>query len=225
MNFRKLIYGGLFVALIGTAEAAEQSPVCRNGLDALMQRDFRGASQHLTQCLQLDLPDQVRAYILQSRARAYSGLNYPTASVEDQKASLTFGKLYDVWPLVTLAGYQRSMKQYDAAMAMLQQALAYDEDGPGSGPGMGVFYHTGLTLNAMGKHRDAIEAFDKGIPKQPNFGFAYYSRALAHEALVNRAQAKLDLTKAAELIPPAEYSRPMIAKFREYGVPTKPILR
>jgi tetratricopeptide (TPR) repeat protein len=223
MKPRALIYSGLLSGLlgIGHATAAEQSPICRNGLDALAQRDYRGASQQLTQCLQLDLPDPVRAFILRSRARAYAGLDYPSPAVEDQKASLKYGKPYDVWPFVILSAYQRSMKNYDASLEALKQALAYDEDGPGSGPGMAVFYHTGLTLNAMNKRREAIEALDKGIAKQANYGFAYYARAVAYEALSNRAQAKLDLTKAAELIPSDEYSRALLAKFKEYGVPPK----
>lgn len=225
MRLIVLASAGLLVCSAAVAQPMAQSTACRDGLDALHTNDARGASTQLTQCLQLDLPDSVRAFILRSRARAYRLLDYPSAAVEDQKASLKLGKPWDVWPLIDLAIYHRLVKQYPEALDALKQATNYDENGPGSGPGVAVLYHTGVTLSLMGQQREAIEAFDKAISKEPNFGNAFFARALAHESILNRAQAKLDFTAAAEKLPPSEYSRFMITKFREYRVPLKPVPR
>lgn len=220
-----LASAGLLLCSAVTAQPITPSPACRDGLDALAVKDARGASAQLTQCLQLDLPNEVRAFILRSRARAYSLLDYPSAALEDQKASLKLSRPWDAWPLIDLAIYHRVMKQYPEALEAMKQATNYDENGPGSGPGAVVLYQTGVTLTLMGQHREAIEAFNKAISREPNFGHAFFARALAHESLLNRAQAKVDIAAAAEKLPASEYSRFMLAKFREYRVPIKPTPR
>lgn len=222
MKLVALTGAGLLICSTAFAQTTNQSTACRDGLDALRLANVQLASSQLTTCLQLDLTGPVRAYILQSRARAYRALNNTAAAIEDQKASLTASQPYDVWPFIMLSAYYRDQKQYNDAIETLKQALKFDEDGPGTGPGMAVYYHTGLTLSAMGKYHEAIDAFNKGIPKEPNYGHAYFARAIAYELLANRSQAKQDLTKASELIPAAEYNRFIVAKFKEYGIPMKP---
>jgi tetratricopeptide (TPR) repeat protein len=233
MRFIVLISAGVLACSAAAAQQPSLVPstdldpaFCRNGLDALNTGDARAASSQLTQCLKLDLPDPVRAYILRSRARAYRTLDYPTAAVEDQKASLKLGRPFDAWPLINLAVYHRAAKQYPESLETLKQALAYDENGPGSGPGAVVLYHTGITLSLMGKHAEAVENFTKAIAKQPDFvGHVIFARAMAYEGMFNRAQAKQDLTKVSEVLPSSEYSKFMMTKFREYRVPIKPASR
>lgn len=225
MRLIVLVSAGLLVCSAAAAQPVTPSTACRDGLDALSVKDARAASAQLTQCLQLDLPDPVRAFVLRSRARAYSLLQYPSAALEDQKASLKLGRPWDVWPLIDLAIYHRLLKQYPEALEAMKQATNYDENGPGSGPGIAVLYHTGVTLSFLGQPREAIEAFNNAIRREPNFGAAFFARALAHESLFDRAQAKLDFAAAAEKLPPSEYSSFMLTKFREYRVPTKPIPR
>lgn len=124
----------------------------------------------------------------------------------------------DVWPFVMLGAYYRELKQYDLSLAALRDALKYDEDGPNTGPGMAVYYHTGQTLHAAGRYAEAIEAYTIGIPKQPDYGYALYRRALSYEALGDKTQAKRDLFRAAELEPKEGYEEDIKTKFVEYGI-------
>lgn len=116
-----------------------------------------------------------------------------------------------------LGVYYRELKQYDLSLATLKKALKYDEDGPGTGPGMAVYYHTGQTLHEAGRYAEAVEAYTLGIPKQPDYGYALYRRALSFEALGNKTQARRDLFRAAELEPKEGYEGDIKRKLAEYG--------
>jgi len=75
----------------------------------------------------------------------------------------------------------------------------------------------GQTLHAIGRYQDAIEVYMRGIPKQPDYGYALYRRALAYEAVGDREMAKRDLFRAAELEPRDGYEADVAAKLKEYG--------
>ena len=119
--------------------------------------------------------------------------------------------------------YLRETKDYAGALRALADAGKYDEDGPGSGPGMAVAYHTGLTLHAAGRYADAVAAYSKGIPKQPDYALAYYNRALSYEAIGDKSKARQDFAKAAELAPPRGFERRIVRKMAEYGITPKSV--
>lgn len=204
--------------LTGYAPAIAQSVQCRDGLEAADRKDYISTVKNLTQCLELPLPDGLRSFVLQVRAHSYMELKAPGKALDDQKKSLALQDPKDVWPLVMLAAYYRELKRYDEALSALKSAQRFDEDGPGTGPGMAVFYHTGLTLHQAGRYAEAIEAFTKGIPKQPDYGYALYHRALSYEAIGNRKQAKRDLFRVFELTPKDGYDSEIVAKLKEYGL-------
>ncbi len=194
---------------------------CQTGINSYDAENYDAAIDLLSKCLQRPLRDPARAFALQIRAECHFNLKQPDRALEDQKTSLQLAPPKDVWPLIRLAAYHRELRQYDSALAVLKDALNYDEDGPGTGPGMAVYYHTGQTLHAAGRYAEAIEAYTLGIPKQPDYGYALYRRALAYEALGDKTQAKRDLFRAAELEPKEGYEAEIKTKFAEYGIPLK----
>lgn len=194
---------------------------CQAGTDSFKAKNCFAAVNQLSNCLAIKLPSSARAWVFQMRAQCYSKLNKPDLALEDQKTSLELDSPKDVWPLVMLGVYYRELKQYDASLTALKEALKYDEDGPGTGPGMAVYYHTGQTLHQAGRYAEAIEAYTLGISKQPDYGYALYRRAVSYEALGDKEQAKRDLFRAAELAPKEGYEEDINAKLTEYGLSTK----
>ena len=206
------------MALVGFSPAHGQVERCMEGDKAAQSDNFAAAVEHYTACLdKARLTTTSKAHALLNRALAYSELKQWRQALEDQKAGLALEAPRNVWPLVMLSVYHRELKEYEPALAALRAAMSLDEDGPGTGPGMAVHYHRGQTLHAMGRYREAIEEYTRGIPKQPDYGYALYRRALAYEALGDREMAKRDLFRAAQLEPRYGYDAEVAAKLKEYG--------
>jgi len=100
-----------------------------------------------------------------------------------------------------------------------------------SKPSMMVQYHLGLTLHALKRYEEALQALSLGLQSQPNYAPAYFQRGLAYEALGRREEARGQFETAAGRMPadisslePAQRAaeeqerRTMSAKFREYGI-------
>lgn len=194
---------------------------CQTGINSARAENCSDAVNQLSSCLTRQLPPPARAFVLQARAQCYSTLKQPELALKDQKEALAIEPPQDVWPFVMLGVYYRELKQYDLSLAALKDALKYDEDGPKTGPGMAVYYHTGQTLHAAGRYAEAIDAYTIGIPKQPDYGYALYRRALSYEALGDKVQATRDLFRAAELEPKEGYEEDIKAKFAEYDISAK----
>lgn len=215
-----LLLASAATLLLGSPVLAQPAD-CKNGLQEIERKNYAPAVELLSKCLALPLQGSARAFVLSVRAQANFELKRFSLALKDQQESLALEEPKDVWPWIMLAVYHRELKQLDEALAALRSAQDYDEDGPGTGPGMAVHYHTGQTLHAAGRYAEAVEAYTKGIPKQPDFGYALYKRALSHEAMGNQVQAKRDLFRAAELVPKDGYEADVAAKLKEYGFEVK----
>lgn len=198
-----------------------QPAECRQGLQEMQENRYQAAIQPLTNCLQLQLPAEPRAFILSARAQAYGELKQWSAASDDQKQSILLSTPKDVWSHVMLGAFLREQKKFSEALEALEAAMKFDEDGPGTGPGMAVHYHTAQTLHQAGRFKEAIEVMTKGIPKQPDYGYALFQRALSYEALGDRTQAKRDLFRVVELIPKDGYEPEIAKKLNEYGFTVK----
>jgi tetratricopeptide (TPR) repeat protein len=64
-----------------------------------------------------------------------------------------------------------------------------------------VWYAQGQVLSAMGRHRDALNAFDRAIQLQPKFYRAWKSKAIQLLALNNPQEAQLAVEEALNLEP------------------------
>ncbi|MEQ1596712.1 MAG: tetratricopeptide repeat protein [Casimicrobium sp.] len=207
----------LLVLLSGSQLANAQSTECQTGWVAFKAKSYVRASEDITRCLAGDLSAQARAAALQVRAQSYFEQKRIDLAIKDQKASLEYARPKDVWPYVMLGAYYREANDYEAAISSLREAMKYDEDGPGTGPGMAVHYHLGQTLHRAKRYNEAIDAFTKGIRKQPEYGYALYRRALSYEALGKMDLARRDFARAAELVPKDGYEAEIASKLKTYG--------
>lgn len=174
--------------------------------------------EELSKCLTFSPPSDIKARVFRVRADCYSTLDQHNLALEDQSRALEILTPDYVWALLMLGAFYRDMKEYDLSLAVLKQALKISESGLGTQPTMPEYYHLGLTLNAAGRYNEAIDAFTKGIPKQRNYGYALYHRALAYEGIGNKKLAKNDLLQAKKLAPKDGYEEFVLNKFREYEI-------
>ena len=56
-------------------------------------------------------------------------------------------------------------------------------------------------LDATGKHKEAIETYDKALKIKPDFDAVWFNKACAHALLSSRDDAMSSLKKAIELNP------------------------
>lgn len=217
----KLITLIVFASFLTSCSAKADLADCQSGIESNEKKEYSKAIESLSNCLALSLKSEPKAYILAVRASAYFNTKQFSLAVDDQKQSIELQEPKDVWPLLMLGAYYRELKQYDKSLEAINSAFNYDEDGPGTGPGMACYYHKAKTLHQAGRYTEAVESYTLGIPKQPDYGYALYERALSYEALGNKEQAKRDLFRAQELTPKEGYEPEIAAKLKEYGFDVK----
>lgn len=204
--------------------AAQEFLSCRSGQDAIARRAFSTALSHLTRCLETDgLPMRSAAAALHLRAMAHAGTGEPLKAAEDYRRSLGIRPPEIAWDLIPLGIYLREAGRNDESLEVLQQVLSLDEDGPGTGPAVAAYFHLGWTLHELRRYGEAVDAYAKGIAKQPGFEGTYLRRALSHEAMGERDKARTDLAKAIDIgrergLDPAAAPDEYKAKFMEYGL-------
>jgi tetratricopeptide (TPR) repeat protein len=203
--------------------AAQDLP-CRSGRDAIERGAYSTALSHLTRCLELEsLSIRGMATALDLRAMAHAKTGEPRKASEDYRRSLGIRPAQVAWDLIPLGIYLREAGEHDESLEVLQQALALDEDGPGSGPGVAAYFHVGWTLHELRRYAEALDAYAKGIAKQPEFEGTYLRRALSYEAIGERGKARADIARIAEIgrargLDPADAPEEYRAKFLEYGL-------
>jgi len=75
-------------------------------------------------------------------------------------------------------------------------------------PSMMTQYNLGWSLYKIGRFEVAIEAFNTGIPIQPDYAFVYFRRGLAYVKLGKEAQAKEDFSEFLILVGDQEVNIP-----------------
>lgn len=214
----------IVILAVLSGKAAVQELSCISGQDAIARQAFSTALSHLTRCLEAKgLSDRDIAAAQQMRATAHSNTGNPLMASEDYRRSLGLRPPDVAWDLLPLGIYLREAGKHAESLEVMRRALKLDEDGPGSGPGLAVFFHLGWTLHELRRFEEAIKAYGMGIPKQPRFEGVYLRRAPAHEALGNRESARADLVRiiaigAAKGLDPAEAPYEYRKKFAEYGL-------
>ena len=207
--------GALCFHLLATA----QPSICSSGLDATEKGRNEEAIPLLTSCLALQLPPRVRSAALQARAVSLLEAKRAEEALFDQLEAFTLVPPTSSVALANLSAIQRALGRFDEALATLKKAQTIDDGPPGSGPGMAVWYHTGLTYMAMKRYMNAVTAFTTGIPKQPGYAAAYYQRGLAYEALGAMEQAVRDFQQAASLSSPeGEFPPEYLEKLKAHGI-------
>ena len=217
----------LALALALAAEpdiAVVQVLSCKSGQDAIERRAFSTALSHLTRCLETEgLSMRDVAAALHLRAMAHASTGEPLKASEDYQRSLDVRPPEITWDLLPLGIYLRLAGKNEESLEVLERALALDEDGPGTGPGVATYFHLGWTLHDLRRYPEAVDAYGKGVPKQPGFEGIYLRRALSLEAMGERDKARADIEKIIEIgrergLDPASAPEEYKSKFIDYGL-------
>jgi tetratricopeptide (TPR) repeat protein len=199
--------------------SASQVNSCLSGFEATEKGRNEEAIRLLTSCLNSQLPPRSRSAALQARAVALLETKRAEEALRDQLAAFALVAPTKSEAFATLSAIQRALGRFDGALATLKQAESIDDGAPGSGPGMAIWYHKGLTYMAMKRPMDAVTAFTKGIPKQPDYAPAYYHRGLAYEMLGAKENAKHDFQQAAlRTSPDNEFPPEFFEKLKAYSI-------
>ncbi len=202
-------------------EIIENATACINRTDVSVDR--RASAYWVRASQKLDLGD-------------YKG------AAEDYELSMVVRPPKTAWDLIMPAIAYRKAGQYEKSLTALKRAK--DEGlgmvGKGSGLTMPYYYHLGITLQEMGRHKEAIEAFDRGIPFQPDYPGVYWYRGLSYEALGDKENARADFVTLSDALTKQntarktrddryrkdaeDFRREYIPKLKEYGIPIPPPL-
>lgn len=164
-------------------------------LHAGTERDDRLASALVDfRAWQALAPDDQQAY--EYVAYTISALGGYDDAIALYRDAETKWPKHDFWARIELVRNYRILRQYDKALAELEEiAKAYPTT-----MGMAYYYHRGWTLNEAGRFDEALAAFDKGLEQQPDYSWALMRRACARAGLGKLREALEDQEQGAKLL-------------------------
>jgi tetratricopeptide (TPR) repeat protein len=217
--------GGFALWMVAERKEAARALACDQGTDAARQGRHHAAITLLTQCLSATtVLSEKRAYAFKVRAWSHSRLAQAALAVQDQEAAFGLVPASEYRDFLDYALYLRDAGRTAESL----QALLAAERAEGGRVSMMTQYHKGWTLQELGRNREAVEAFSKGIQVQPSHAFAYWRRGLAYEELGQKKLAAKDFEQCARLLAVGKVTQagkdlfPAIrAKLRYYGLEDK----
>lgn len=218
---RKLAVSGLLLLAIGCSSDAPES-ICEYGVNAAREGKYEEAVKVISSCLVLPgLAATARADALQARAWAHSNLLHHSLAVEDQEEAFKLQPPSDYREFINYASYLRRVGRHQSSLDAVLTAERMD----GDKVSMMTQYNKGWSLAELGRHKEAAEAFTKGIPVQPDYAFVYWRRGLAYEGLGEKQLAQRDFEQCAQLLisknnvaAAGELLPAMRAKLHQYGL-------
>jgi tetratricopeptide (TPR) repeat protein len=185
------------LVLGGCGDGGVAAAVCEAGSDAAHAGDYEQAVSIISTCLALPgLPTDRRADAFEVRAWSHSNLGKHTLAVEDQEAAYELRKPSKYRQFINYASYLRAAGRIQDSLTAILAAERME----GDKVSMMTQYNKGWSLLELGHHREAVEAFTKGIPIQPDYAFVYWRRGLAYEGLGDKKQARADFERSATLL-------------------------
>ena len=109
------------------------------------------------------------------------------------------------WSWIDIGIIERAQGRYREALA----ALDHLTPEVGETGGMPYRYHRGWTLTELGRYREAVDEFTKGIAEQSDYQWAYARRACANAGLGDLRAAVADQHKAVELLQEIDAQSPV----------------
>lgn len=163
---------------------------CGYGHKNAENKNYETAIRLLDNCLELGslLPKQ-QVFYLQTRAWAHFSLDNYSKALQDQEKSFKLIPPTTHREFINHAAYLRMVGRSLESLEPLLKAEVLDER-DGRHPSMMTQYNLGWSLYEIGRYDEAIAAFTKGIPSQPDYPFVYFRRGLAYD--------KIDQVKKAE---------------------------
>ena len=185
-----------------------ESAYCDLGYKSAQNKNYKIAKSLLNRCLNSkSLSTERRAIHLQARAWTHYSLEDYEQALKDQEAS------YDLKPptthreFINHASYLRKLGKYQESLEPLLRAQIMDEQH--GHISMMTQYNLGWSFYELEMHVEAIDAFTKGIPSQPDYPFVYFRRGLAYDRIGDLEKAKSDFGKFVEFYGSAKMDFPV----------------
>ena len=168
---------------------------------------FQTGVNLLDKCLALDhLGNKERSKYLQGRAWAHYNLENDQRALDDQQAAFVLKPPTQHFEYINHAAYLRRMERFRESLIALRSAQEIDElKGQFN---MATQYNLGWTLYELSRFDEAVEAFSRGIPQQPDYAFAYLRRGFAYYQQGKDILAKEDFSEFLTLIAEKEVNIP-----------------
>jgi tetratricopeptide (TPR) repeat protein len=187
------------IASSANAVNAPTIAVCETAYSELEAKNYRSTLRQLELCtanLQIDALTRSRYHL--GRAWALYELGRLNEAIAEQEKAFVLPAPPYRLQFTNYATMLRSAGRLRESLSAIERAEQIDKS-EGKGPSMMVQYHKGKTLQKMGRHREAIEAFTTGIPDQADFPFVYWRRAISYTSIANRAAAVADMRRFSDL--------------------------
>jgi tetratricopeptide (TPR) repeat protein len=220
----RFTYAGLalLVALSGCARNEAPAAICQAGSDVAHKGEYQQAVDILSTCLAMSgLSNDDRAEALEVRAWSYSNMKRDELAVRDQESAYKLRPPSEYRQFINYASYLRRVGRMQDSLSAVLEA----ETREGGKVSMMTQYNKGWSLLELGRYQEAVEAFSKGIPIQPDYAFVYWRRGLAYDGLGDRKQARADFETSARLLidknnvaAAADLLPLMRGKLRHYGL-------
>jgi tetratricopeptide (TPR) repeat protein len=160
----------------------------QEGMRLLGSGDFQDAAAQFTKAISI-VPEYAEAYLARGKARQSAG--------QSDSALADFEKTISIDPTLELAYISRGT--VERAQGDSQRALADFTRSLHLHPTADGYYQRGLTYQALGQPRRAVEDYDLAIIYDPGAPFSYRARAKAKRDLGDPADAKKDQETAERL--------------------------
>lgn len=224
---RPLALIAILMAVGGCGDRGVAAVVCEAGSEAAHTGAYERAVSVISVCLAIPgLPKDKRAEALEVRAWSHSILGKHARAVEDQEAAHRLRPPSEYREFINYASYLRAAGRIQDSLTAILEAERME----GGKVSMMTQYNKGWSLLELGRHREAVEAFTKGLPIQPDYAFVYWRRGLAYEGLGDKRQARSDFERAATLLidkgnvaAAGDLLPAMREKLRQYGLGHLPL--
>ena len=173
--------------------------------------DYESAIQMANKCIannDTDAKSRINGY--RSLAWGYFGLSDFSNAAKFQRKVLSLGGCtYNDY--INAGLFFRLVGKLDESLEALMLAVKHDKKE--NSINMPTQYHLGWTYYELKNYENAIKAFTKGIPSQPDFAFIYYRRGLVYHSLGRKEEAKSDFIKFNELLTPEVIRSQIVAQW------------
>jgi tetratricopeptide (TPR) repeat protein len=173
---------------------------CRRSVTETRAGHLDAAIQFTNECLAYpSLPVSARSAVLHQLAALEIVAKHDRAALDAEVASVQLSAKPDDVQLMTLAHLYRINSQYADSVATLDRLREQHKSTADIDRALGMAYYEerGWSLLKLGRDKEAVDSFTRGIPLQPALAEAYLGRAKALEASGDSVGARSDYTQFA----------------------------
>jgi len=184
---------------------------CNYGYGGVENQFYQTGVKLLDKCLALDhLDTEQKSKYLQGRAWGHFNLENNAQALDDQQAAFALKPPTQHFEFINHAAYLRRLERFHDSLNALRLAQKIDE--LNGQPNMVTQYNLGWTLYELNRFDEAVAAFSRGIPYQPDYAFVYLRRGLAYFKQGKGANAKQDFAEFLSLVGEQEVNIPTAVK-------------